>query len=134
MEFDPAILRPLLAGWITGAAVGLASTAIVVIAVVRSRRWPRQFARLRISIVAFAIAAANGMVIGWTLIGLLAGAAWIASPARFPLLAGAVGLAFAALYAYVRGLEDRGEAAVVLGCTLVATLAFALALPLLAAA
>ena len=38
--FDPEIARPLLAGWIMGAVVGLADTALLVIAIARSRRWP----------------------------------------------------------------------------------------------
>lgn len=131
--FDPAIAGPLLAGWIVGAAIGLADTAILVVAVARAPRWPAQFSQFRVSTPAFAIAAANGMVMGWTLVGLLFGAAWIAVP--MPGFAIAVGGAFGLAglcYAYVRGLAHRGEAQVVLGSLLLALTGFAGVLPLLA--
>ena len=132
--FNPDIARPLLAGWITGAAVGLIDTAIVVIAVSRSPRWPAQLANFRVSIPAFTIAAVNGMLIGWTLIGLLMGALWIVVPMpRFAILVCAIGCVLAGLYAFVRGLDARGEAAVVIGSAVLSTVAFAVALPLLAA-
>ena len=79
-SFDPDIVRPLLAGWILGAAIGLIETALVVIAVARSPRWPEQLSYFRVSIPAFTIAAANGMLIGWTLVGLLFGAISIVVP------------------------------------------------------
>jgi len=131
---DPEIARPLLAGWITGAAIGLADTAIVVIAVARSSSWPAQFSHFRVSIPAFGIAAVNGLLIGWTLIGLLMGALWIRIPQpRFSILVVAVGLAIIGLYAFIRGFDQRGEAAVLLATALLATLAFAVMLPALAA-
>lgn len=131
--FDPDILRPLLAGWIIGAAIGLLETALVVIAVARSPRWPDQLSYFRVSIPAFTIAMANAMLIGWTLIGLLMGALWIAVPMpRFAIGVGAAGLGVVALYAYIRGLERRGEASLVLGSALLATVAFAGVLPVLA--
>lgn len=131
--FDPAIAGPLLAGWIIGAAIGLLDTAILVIAVARSARWPAQFSQFRVSMPAFAIAAANGMVIGWTLLGLVFGALWITVP--MPGFAVGVAAAFGLLgvfYAYVRGLGRRGEAQVVLGSLLLAVVGFAGVLPLLA--
>lgn len=132
--FNPDIARPLLAGWITGAAVGLLDTAIIVIAVSRSSRWPEQLANFRVSIPAFTIATVNGMLIGWTLIGLLMGALWIALPApRFSIAVCAVGCLLAGLYAFVRGLDARGEAAVVIGSAMLSTVAFAVVLPVLAA-
>ncbi|MGE3858062.1 MAG: hypothetical protein AB7G21_13980 [Dehalococcoidia bacterium] len=131
--FDPEVAGPLLAGWIVGAAVGLADTAILVIAVARSSHWPSQFSHFRVSMPAFAIAAANAMVIGWTLVGLLFGAMWIAVP--MPGYSIGVGGAFAVLgvlYAYIRGLSHRGEAQVVLGSGLLALVGFAGVVPLLA--
>ncbi len=132
--FRPEIARPLLAGWIAGAIVGLVDTAIVVIAVARSPRWPEQLAYFRVSLPALTIAAANGMLLGWTLIGLLLGAVSMLVPMpRFAIAVCAVTFAVAGLYAYVRGLDDRGEAAVVLSSLALATLAFAGVLPALAA-
>ena len=132
--FRPEVARPLLAGWIAGAFVGLLDTALVVIAVSRSPRWPEQLSHFRVSLPAFTIAAANGMLLGWTLVGLLLGAFWIIIPMpRFAIAVCAVTFAVAGLYAYVRGLDDRGEATVVLSSLALATFAFAGALPVLAA-
>ena len=131
---DPEVARPLLAGWISGAALGLAETALVVIAIARSPGWPRQLSGLRVSLPVFTIVAVNGMLIGWTLIGLLLGALWIVVPMpRFAIGVGAGFLGLVGLYAFVRGLRYRGEAAVVIATGLLATVAFAGALPVLAA-
>lgn len=131
-SFDPDIVRPLLAGWILGAALGLIETALVVIAVARSPRWPEQLSYVRVSLPAFMIAAANGMLIGWTLIGLLFGAISIVAP--MPNFSVAVIIVFggvALLYSYVRGLGRRGEATLFIGSTLMAIVAFAVLLPFL---
>ncbi len=131
--FDPEIARPLLAGWIVGAVVGLADTAVLVIAISRSRHWPQQLSGLRVSLPVFAIAAVNGMLIGWTLVGLLLGVLWIVAPGpRYLLGVGIVGAGIAGLYAFVRGLHHRGEAGVVIGSLALATTAFGVLLPLLA--
>ncbi|MFA7248438.1 MAG: hypothetical protein WC273_02285 [Dehalococcoidia bacterium] len=131
---NPEIARHLLAGWVTGALVGLIDTALLVIAVGRSPRWPQQLSALRVSLPALTIAAVNGMLIGWTLIGLLLGAVSISVPMpRFSILVCLVALGAAGLYAFVRGLGNRGEMLVVMGCGLVATVAFAGMLPALAA-
>lgn len=132
--FNPDVARPLLAGWITGAVVGLADTALIVIAVARSPRWPEQLSGLHVSLPAFAIAAVNGMLIGWTLIGLLLGALSIIVPMpKFAFGVCGVTIGIVCLYAYVRGLEHRGEVVVVMGSGLIATVAFAVMLPVLAA-
>ncbi len=131
--FDPEIARPLLAGWIMGAVVGLADTALLVIAIARSPRWPQQLSGLRVSLPIFAIAAANGMLITWTLIGLVLGAISIVVPMpKFSFAVGGAILGICGLYAYIRGLGHRGEAQVVVGSGVMAALAFAVALPLLA--
>ncbi len=130
---NAGILQPLVAGWIIGAAIGLLETALVVIAVARSARWPEQLSGFRVSVPAFTIAMANAMLIGWTLIGLLMGALWIAIPMpRFAIGVGLAGLGVIGLYGYVRGLEHRGEASLVVGSGLLATVAFAGVLPVLA--
>ena len=129
-SFDPDIVRPLLAGWILGAAIGLIETARVVIAVARSPRWPEQLSYFRVSIPAFTIAAANGMLIGWTLVGLLFGAISIVVP--MPNFSAAVFVVFggvAVLYSYVRGLGRRGEATLVVGSCVLAGVAFGGLLP-----
>ena len=132
--FDPAIAQPLLAGWIIGAVVGLIDTAVVVIAVARAPRWPAQFSQFHVSLPALAIAAANGMVIGWTLIGLVIGALSIIVPMpKFAIGMVAVVLGILGLYVYIRGLSHRGEAQVVVGTGLIAGVGFAVVLPLLAA-
>ena len=130
---DPEVARPLLAGWITGAAVGLADAALLVIAVARSAGWPQQLSGLRVSLLAFTIAAVNGMLIGWTLVGLLLGALWIVVPMpRFAIGVCVVGLGIVGLYAFVRGLGHAGEARVVAALALIPTVAFAAMLPVLA--
>ena len=132
--FDPEVARPLLAGWITGAIVGLADAALLVIAVTRAPGWPQQLAGFRVSLPAVAIVAVNGMLIGWTLVGLLLGALWIVVPMpRFAIGVCAVSLGIVGLYAFVRGFEHRGEARLVAGGALIATVAFAGLLPALAA-
>ena len=131
--FDPEIARPLLAGWIMGAVVGLADTALLVIAIARSRRWPQQLSGLHVSLPIFAIAAANGMMICWTLIGLVLGALWIVVPMpKFAIGVGGAILGILGVYAYIRGLGHRGEAQVVVGSGALAAVAFGGVLPLLA--
>lgn len=131
--FDPELVRPLLAGWISGAMLGLADTALLVIAISRSPGWPHQLSGLRVSLPVFSIVAINAMLIGWTLVGLLAGVLWITLPgAKFAALVGLVTVGGMCLYAFVRGLKHRGEAVVVVGTGLMAMLAFLGVLPVLA--
>ncbi len=131
--FDPDVLRPLLAGWIIGAALGLLETALVVIAVARSPGWPEQLSSFRVSIPVFTIAIVNAMLIGWTLVGLVMGALWIVVPMpRFAIGVCVIGLGITGLYAFIRGLERRGEATLFIGSGVLATVAFAGVLPLMA--
>jgi len=131
--FDPEVARPLHEGLIVGAEHEQMDTAVLVIAESRSQRWPEQFRYFRVSMIAFAIAAANGMVLSWTLIGLILGALWIVVPMpKFAIGVALAILGIGGLYAYIRGLGRRGEAQVVLGSGLLALVGFAGALPLLA--
>lgn len=131
--FDPAVARPLLAGWISGAMVGLVHAALVVIAVARSPRWPDLLSNLRVSLPAFAIVAINAMLIGWTLVGLVLGAIWIVVPMpRFSIAIVLVAGGALGLYAFVRGTGRRGETMLVVACGAVAAVVFAGVLPALA--
>jgi len=131
--FDPAIARPLLAGWISGAVLGLADTALLVLVIARSPTWPHQLSGLRVSLPVFSIAAINAMLISWTLIGLLLGALWITvSGTKYAIIVALVTVGLVCLYAFVRGLAHRGEAVVVIGTGLLASVAFLGVLPALA--
>lgn len=131
---DPDVARPLLAGWVAGAGVGLAHTALLLLALSRDPAWPKRLPGLRVSLPILGVVAANALVIGWTLVGLVLGAILIGAP--MPAFSFAVGggcLALAALYTFVRGRPPRGEAVVVWATAALAAVAFAVLLPLLAA-
>ncbi|MEX2373473.1 MAG: hypothetical protein WD800_06675 [Dehalococcoidia bacterium] len=127
--------QALMAGWLSGATAGLAVTALVL---VTASRTPALATRLpfqgRLGILG--IVAANVMVFGLSLIGLLLGTAYHETSAeagggRFPLAVAAVIVGLVALYGFVRGFR-RGEAPVVLGGLALSALAFAVMLPWLA--
>lgn len=128
--------QALLAGWLSGAAAGLAITAVVLIVLARhpeaAARLPGQ-GRLRF----VAIVVANALVLGLTLVGLVLGALYLrtsgdAGGAWFSLVVAGGCVAAAALYVFVRGQIRGGEAPVVLGSIVIAAAAFGVMLPLLA--
>lgn len=134
---DPEVARPLLAGWIAGAIVGLADTALLLLVLSRDTAWPTRLHRLPVSLPILGVVAVNAMLIGWTLVGIVLGAIYLGAPMpAFSLAVGGGWLALAALYAFVRGGvpggAPRGELALVWGTVALAAAAFALLLPLLA--
>ncbi len=130
------VLQSLLAGWLSGAAAGLALTAVVLVWLARrpevARRLPLQ-TRLPI----LGIVAANALVFGLTLLGLVSGAVYHNTSAdagggRFPLVLAGLLLTVGALYAFVRGTVRSKEAPVVLAALIVCGLAFGGLMPWLA--
>jgi len=131
------LMQSLLAGWVSGAAAGLATTMLVLVWLARSperaRRLPMQ---VRLPILGIVVV--NAMVITLTLVGLVAGALHHntrpadGSAGLFPVTLAAIVLASAALYAFVRGRIRSAEAPLVLGSLLVFGLAFGGMLPWLA--
>lgn len=131
------LMQSLLAGWLSGAVAGLATTAIALAWLARSperaRRLPLQ-ARLPI----LGIVVVNAMVITLTLVGLVIGALHHNTRPEgggvglFPLAVAGILLALAVLYAFVRGRIRTPEAPLVLGSLLVCGLAFGGMLPWLA--
>ena len=79
-------MRALLAGWVTGAAVSFISTAVLLVALVRARargvQWLTGWERVRPALVG--IVFVNGMLVLWTLLGLLLGALYLWARAHRP--------------------------------------------------
>lgn len=113
---DPTTLRALLAGLIAGAAVALASTAITLVALARGRWWARlpQHQRVPLPLPLLGVVFVNGLMLAWTLLGLVLGAGYLRAAERAPgaglgspnvrftlLVAGAI-LAALALAGFVR--------------------------------
>ncbi len=74
MSIDPEVGQALLAGWISGAAVAFATTAIVLVVLSRDERWRARFMRTTVRLPLVGIVVINGMMLGWTLVGLMLGA------------------------------------------------------------
>ena len=112
---DADTARALLAGAIAGAAGALASTAIALIAIVRNERWYRRPHTLRVPLPLLGVVFVNALMLAWTALGLLLGAAYLrvgasdaaigpGSPSRlFTLLVGGAVLLLLLAASYVRG-------------------------------
>ena len=74
MSIDPEVGQALLAGWISGAAVAFATTAIVLVVLSRDERWRARFMRTTVRLPLVGIVVINVMMLGWTLVGLMLGA------------------------------------------------------------
>lgn len=127
--FDLDAAYAVLAGLLAGAAGGLASTAIALLALVRH---PTLRARLPggVSPAAIGIVAVNGMLIVWTLAGLVLGAVYArAAMPQFSIgvVAAVLALLGGAVFVRRRLTWPMWSAAAV------AVLAFAAMLPALAA-
>ena len=83
MKIDPEVGAALLAGWISGAAVAFATTAIVLVWLSRNEGWRARFGRTNVRLPLVGIVVVNGMMLGWTLVGLMLGAVylWMDQPA-----------------------------------------------------
>ena len=83
MTIDAEVGAALLAGWVAGAAVALATTAIVLVALSRDDGWRVRFGRTTVRLPLVGMVVVNGLMLAWTLVGLALGAAylWIDQPA-----------------------------------------------------
>ncbi len=129
-------MQALLAGWLSGAAAGLAVTGVVL---VMAARHPALAPRLpwQRHLGVLGIVVANGMLIVLTLVGLLLGALYHRTredAERFPLWVILGLFAVGGLYFFVRGRVRTAEAPVVLVALAIAGVAFAGLLPRLASA
>ena len=127
--------RALLAGFVAGAAAAFATSAIVLIGMSRDDAWKARWrARLagaeRLPAPLLGVALVNGLLLGWTLLGLLLGAAYagMGDPLRFGAVAHALALAALVAAGVVRGRVT----APMWGAALAAALAFGVLLPALA--
>ncbi len=128
---DAELLRPLVAGWIAGAAAGLFITPILVIGMARPGPAAHFQGRTRLPVLV--ILFLNGLGISLTLIGLLLGAIYYARDGRGFVVGVLAGVAvLGALYLFVRGRVPRAEAGMVIGSLVVLAACFGLLLPWLA--
>ncbi len=81
---DGATGQALLAGFITGAGAALASSAVVLRALVRSERWRRRAAGGGRPLPLVGALVANGLLLGWTATGLVLGAAYLRAESERP--------------------------------------------------
>lgn len=140
MSVDPDVARPLLAGFIAGAAVAFALTALLLVTLVRVPGWHEWVLRARLPAGPLGIAIVNALLLVCTLLGLVLGALYIPIEETFPadapgtsniVFSGIVGasLVLIPLAAwFVRGATSRVEWL----ATGIGVVAFAWALPFLA--
>ena len=81
---DADTARALLAGLIVGATAALATTAVAMIALVRDPRWLGRQQQLRIPLPLLGVVFVNGLMLAWTALGLLLGAAYLRAEASHP--------------------------------------------------
>jgi hypothetical protein len=122
--------RALLAGWVSGAAVAFATTALVLLAVSRDPAWRDRLNRTRLRLPLLGVVVVNAMMLFWTLVGLVLGAITLAvdQPAYSLTIVAITTLALL-LYSTIRGLPGW----LTWSTTALALAAFALLLPALAA-
>jgi hypothetical protein len=77
VKIDPEVGQALLAGWISGAAVAFATTAIVLVVLSRDDGWRVRFGRTMMRLPLVGVLVVNGMMLGWTLVGLGLGAVYL---------------------------------------------------------
>lgn len=129
MNIDPEVGAALLAGWVSGAAVAFATTAIVLVWLSRNDDWRLRFARTTVRLPLVGVLIINGMMLGWTLVGLVLGAIylWTDQPEFSLVLAVMLGLGLV-MWVTVRGRPGWA----VLSTVAVALLSFGGLLPFLA--
>ena len=132
---DPEAARALVAGFISGAAAALATTGIALFSMSHNAEW---WARARervagarsVPLPLLGIVVVNAMMLAWTLLGLVLGAAYLSldDPARFRLFLNVAVLVALIAAGFVRGRMTR----TMWVTALVAALAYGVLLPLLA--
>ena len=128
---DVELLRPLVAGWIAGAAAGLFITPVLVISMARPGPAARFQGRARLPVLV--ILFLNALMISLTLVGLLLGAIYYASGGPMFSVAVVAGITvLAVLYVVVRGRIRTAEAPVLLISLVILAAAFGGLLPFLA--
>ena len=131
MNLDAA--RTLLAGWLAGAVVGLGDTALLLVILALHPGWATRLPAFRIRLSFVGMFVANGMVIGWTLVGLLMGALLLKVPMpAFAAVVAAIWIGLGGVHGFLRGRTSRDEMLAVWVTVTLAVLAFAGGLPLLA--
>ena len=123
--------RALLAGFVSGAAAAFATVAIALWSMSRSPRWRERAAGLkRLPAPLVGIVLVNGALIGWTLLGLLLGAAYlqVGDPLRFGTIVHAIALIAVLAAAFVL----RRLSGAIWATAIVAAVAFGILLPALA--
>ena len=129
----PELARAVVAGWLIGVMVGLICLGILMIGLAREPNWAARIPKLRVSLPIFGIVAANVMMIGWTLVGVLLGFAYWARPGiAFSVGVIAVGVLGGGLYWVMRSGARGSEPLIVWSSLVVITLAFGVGMPLLA--
>lgn len=72
-------VRALIAGWVTGAGVSFITTGVMLVALIQARargvQWLTGWERVRPAVVG--IVFVNGMLILWTMLGLVLGALYL---------------------------------------------------------
>ena len=131
IEAEPSLFAAVLAGWVCGFAIALASTGYLMFGLSRTRLRP--LPDLKVSLPIFGIVAINALMITWTLVGIGAGVGYhVAGPTRFTVSVIAIHALAALVYAVARGRLVSGEARVVWATLLTSLGMFLGLLPFLA--
>ena len=132
---DAEAMRALVAGFIAGAAAALATTGMALISMSRDAAWwvrarERVAGAGKVPLPLLGVVVVNAMMLGWTLLGLVLGAAYdgLDDPARFRLFVNLAILAALVAAGFVRGRMTRA----MWSTALVAAIAYGALLPLLA--
>ena len=132
---DPEAARALAAGFISGAAAALATTGIALFSMSRNAGWwvrarERVAGARSVPLPLLGIVVVNAMMLAWTLLGLVLGAAYLSldDPARFRLFLNVAVLVALIAAGFVRGRMTR----TMWVTALVAAVAYGVLLPLLA--
>lgn len=124
-------LRAILAGWVTGAAIGVVSLGAIMILLARESDPMGRFPMIRVSLPVFGIVMANVLVIGWTLVGILLGFLYtLLSPGAYIVGVIALGSFVWAAHFVLRG-STAGETKFVWPSLVIATVLFASMVPVL---
>jgi hypothetical protein len=124
-------LRAILAGWVTGAAIGIVNLGVLMVLLAREREPMARFPGLKVSLPIFGVIVANVMVFGWTLVGIVLGFIYtLMSPGAFVAVVVAVGVFVGAAYGVLRGVA-ASEAKFVWPSLALGTVLFASVVPFL---